>query len=341
MARKKNTMTNVTWRFRWGRGLALGTLAVLLGGLTFTAEGIPFGGEAVPDADIAALRGRALETKDPQVVAECASALARIDGPEAGAAVADVLAARVITLEVFPATRVVAAACRITLERVTRTPAERRSLVQRRQLAIVTARAQRSQIHRRSVIPLWVALQEVKDTEGIHWRDKILAAGALAAHGDAEALEFLLRAYREPVLLLSAKEVQSYIRDALCAVPDVKATTFLATELQRMNDPYECLHCLGVMLRADNAQAIVLVRRVFPILKDEDDLLLAETLLRVLDRYGERRDLALLPAIVSERLLAGVGPDRSRLEEMVQRTRARLSAESAAPEAPSGPKPRE
>jgi len=43
-------MTNVTWRLRWGRGLALGMLAVLLGGLTFTAEGIPFGGEALPDA---------------------------------------------------------------------------------------------------------------------------------------------------------------------------------------------------------------------------------------------------------------------------------------------------
>lgn len=43
-------MTDVAPRLRWGRGLALGTLAVLLGGLTFTAEGIPFGREAVPDA---------------------------------------------------------------------------------------------------------------------------------------------------------------------------------------------------------------------------------------------------------------------------------------------------
>lgn len=320
----------------------MGTLAVLLGGLTFTAEGIPFGGEAVSDADIAALRGRALETKDPQVVAECASALARIDGPEAGAAVADVLAARVITLEVFPATRVVAAACRITLERVTMTPAERRSLVQRRQLAIVTARAQRSQIHRRSVIPLWVALQEVKDTEGIHWRDKILAAGALAAHGDAEALEFLLKAYGETALLLPpVKQIQEEIREALCAVPDVKATTFLATELQRVKDPVEYIRCINRMLQVDNAQAIVLVRRLFPMLKDDLDLFLAEILLRVLDRYGERRDLALLQAIGSEKLLAGLGPDRGRLEELLQRTRARLSAESAAPETPSEPKPRE
>jgi len=43
-------MTNVTRRLRWGRGFALGTLAVLLGGLPPTVQGIPFGGEAVPDA---------------------------------------------------------------------------------------------------------------------------------------------------------------------------------------------------------------------------------------------------------------------------------------------------
>jgi len=282
------------------------------------------------EVDVAALRARALETKDPQVVAECASALARIDGPEAGDAMADILVARVVTLGVFPATRVVAAACRMTLKQVTVTPAERRRLVLL------------CQLYHEAGTPLWVALQEVKDTEGVFWRDKILAAGALAARGDAEALEFLLRAYREPVLLLPVEQVQYEVRKALCAVPDAKATTFLATELERMNDPYECLHCLGFMLQADNAQAIVLVRRVFPILKDDLDLLLAEILLRVLDRYGERPDLALLPGIVSERLLAGVGPaDRGRLEEILQRTRARLSAESAAPEAPSGPKPRE
>ena len=57
------------------------------------------------------------------------------------------------------------------------------------------------------------------------------------------------------------------------------------------------------------------------------DLILAETLLRVLDRYGEPRDLTLLQAIGSEEVLAGFGPDRSRLEEAVQRIRARLSAE--------------
>jgi len=261
------------------------------------------------ETDVAALRARALETKDEQVFAECASALARIDGPEAGTAVADVLAARVITLEVFPATRVVAAACRMTIKPDT---------------------------------PLWAALQKVKDAEGVFWRDKILAAGALAARGDSKALDFLLKAYGETALLLPpVKQVQYEIRNALCAVPDVKATTFLATELQRMNDPVECLHCLGWMLQADNAQAIVLVRRVFPILKDDLDLVLIEMLLRVLDRYGERPDLALLQAIGSEKWLARVGPDRGRLEEILQRTRARLSAESAAPEAPSGPRPRE
>ncbi|MGB2754602.1 MAG: hypothetical protein WBD75_10605, partial [Phycisphaerae bacterium] len=42
-------MTDVAPRLHWGRGLALGTLAVLLGGLPPTVQGIPFGGEALPD----------------------------------------------------------------------------------------------------------------------------------------------------------------------------------------------------------------------------------------------------------------------------------------------------
>jgi hypothetical protein len=275
------------------------------------------------EADVAAIRARALETEDPEVLVECARALALIDGPEAAEAMADILVARVVSLGVCPATRVVAAACRMTLKQVTVTPAERRRLVLL------------CQLYHKAGTPLWVALQEVKDTEGVFWRDKILAAGALAARGDAEALEFLLKAYGETALLLPpVKQIQEEIREALCAVPDVKATTFLTTELQRVNDPVEYIRCINRMLQVDNAQAIVLVRRLFPMLKDDLDLFLAEILLRVLDRYGERRDLALLQAIGSEKLLAGLGPDRGRLEEIVQRTRAKLSAESAAPEAP-------
>lgn len=43
-------MTDTTRRVWWRRGFALGTLAVVLGGLTLTAEGIPFSMEAVSDA---------------------------------------------------------------------------------------------------------------------------------------------------------------------------------------------------------------------------------------------------------------------------------------------------
>jgi len=170
---------------------------------------------------------------------------------------------------------------------------------------------------------LWRTLEWVRDRGG-HWRDRVVSAEMLAIAGDQASIAFLIAAYGEPRVLLPAEEVRQLVGEALAKVDDPQAGLLLAQHA-RTCDPNHLLRRLLLMLRHDNAQAVVVGRRVLAG-GESLELDLLTRLITVFERWGDKEDLdlwrPLMEANAAEPLF--IEEDGERVTEALQRLEQRL-----------------